>query len=557
MPIDYPTGAAWPPQDYECMRSAELYTEYHAWYSGEPVELFRYYSRQINAQYPAIRPSQLRGGAVGFLARMFWGRPLTPGQSTTHFHIPAASDLAQLSSDLLFAEPPAFTVPDQDSRHTASDGAVVNANPAQEALEMILDQGGAYAVLSEAAELAAAYGGVFIRATSNVDLIDVPVLDAIPPDCALPDWGPAGMLTGVTFWRVVGAHGPGDSTRLRHLERHEIDPASKTCAIYHALYRGSIDRLGQLVPLQDGDAECQRLAQLVGPSGEIDVGTTKLDVVYMPNLRPNRDIRGTYLGRSDFSGLAPTFDALDETWSSLMRDIRLAKARIIVPAAYLRSLGAGRGATFDAEQEIFVGVSTEGPDKPLQMSAEQFDIRVDQHLATAQGLWATITRAAGLSADAFGETQDGAPMTARQVGTKKERTASTRGKKINYATRPLRSISFVLLELHALNGDTSITPSPVDIEWPDASAPDPMALAQTLQYLEAAKAVSTRQKVLMLHPDWDDTDVDEEVQLIEDENAPPPMPDPGTFDGGGQDPQPVDKSVDQPPPAPGAPSAGG
>jgi hypothetical protein len=37
------------------------------------------------------------------------------------------------------------------------------------------------------------------------------------------------------------------------------------------------------------------------------------------------------LGRSDFSGLEISLDTLDEAHASWMRDIRLGKARLIVP----------------------------------------------------------------------------------------------------------------------------------------------------------------------------------------------------------------------------------
>jgi hypothetical protein len=91
------------------------------------------------------------------------------------------------------------------------------------------------------------------------------------------------------------------------------------------------------------------------------------------------------------------------------------------------------------------------------------------------------------------------------------------------------------------------------LEWPDAVAPDPLKIAQTLQFLEAAKAISTQQsKVEMLHPDWTDEDIDEEVELINEENAPPPaLEDPGTFGQAAQPGAPGD------PAAPAQPAGAG
>jgi hypothetical protein len=545
VPIDYRPGQPWPPQDYENTKSLRLYNEYGAWYGGDVEALWSFYSNQPASAvpYPVYRPSQFQPGLIGFLARFFWGRPLTPGQSTTHSHAPVAADLSALSRSLLWAEPPQFTVPDQDRRHTASDGAVVNENPAQKRLNEILVDGGWYATLSEAAEIASAYGGAYVRTQANVGFTDQPTGKVITPDHAVPMWGPDDDLRAVTFWRHVNPSAYSSSTSgpvLRHLERHEM--INGICVVYHALYVGSADKLGKPTTLQDGDAECQRLAGMVGPNGEIVVGTSRLDVSYLPNIRPHRIIKGTPLGRSDYQGLTIKFDEFDETWSALMRDVRNGKGRLVVPGAYLRSLGPGKGATFDPEQEIFTGVSVDGPDKPLQIQSTQFAIRVVEHVGVLDALWKTITRGAGLAADAFGEESGDVAMTATQANAKKNRTAGTRGDKILYASPGLRRTAFVILELDALYYGSGITASPVQLEWPDAVAPDPLKIAQTLQLLEAAKAISTRSKVLMLHPDWPDEDVDEEVALIEDENAPPPaLEDPGTFG--------------QPVPAPGDPVA--
>jgi hypothetical protein len=52
------------------------------------------------------------------------------------------------------------------------------------------------------------------------------------------------------------------------------------------------------------------------------------------------------------------------------------------------------------------------------------------------------------------------------------------------------------------------------------------ALATTLQLLSAAKAASTKVMVEMLHPDWEEEQIDAEVALIQSETAPPALPDP-------------------------------
>jgi hypothetical protein len=76
---------------------------------------------------------------------------------------------------------------------------------------------------------------------------------------------------------------------------------------------------------------------------------------------------------------------------------------------------------------------------------------------------------------------------------------------------------------------------------------DPLKNAQTVQILDAARAASTATRVRMIHPDWEDDQVDAEVRTIKEEDvtmAPPivhpflgaDMTDNEADDGNGSDP---------------------
>lgn len=79
----------------------------------------------------------------------------------------------------------------------------------------------------------------------------------------------------------------------------------------------------------------------------MDTGARRPTAVYVPNMRLHRKIRRTPLGRSDFDGIEPVMDQLDEALTSWMRDLRLAKGRLVVPDAFLQSQGPGKGASWD------------------------------------------------------------------------------------------------------------------------------------------------------------------------------------------------------------------
>jgi len=481
-----------------------------AWYSGDPEALAAMYgSLTYNPRDPSSpfdrygllinRPSQYRGGMVGRFARMFWGTPTPLGERPHKLHIPVAGDLAATSADLLFGEMPKLSV-----EHTQT----------QDLLEQMVVDDGVHAALLEGAELAAALGGVYVRIAWDRQVSDRPWLCAAHADAAIPEWR-WNRLSAVTFWEVLATPGTSQTTVLRHLERHEPG------AIFHGLYEGTADQLGRPVPLAE-HAGTAALAGIVDEYSAVPTGVDKLTVVYVPNMRPNRSWRAdpaaTNLGRSDYAAVEGAMDALDETWTSWMRDIRLGKARLIVPDLYLQNLGSGKGAYFDAEQEVFTGLSMlPKPDGAGNMITEnQFKIRVAEHSTTAKELLSVIIRDAGYSAVTFGELTGASNVaTATEVNARERKTLTTRSRKIGYWRPQLADIVETLLAITAnMAPELGVQPARPDVEWPDAVAPSQADTAAAIQLLHAAEAISRRTSVQMAHPDWDDTRIDEEVRLI-------------------------------------------
>jgi A118 family predicted phage portal protein len=302
---------------------------------------------------------------------------------------------------------------------------------------------------------------------------------------------------------------------------------------------GDEDKLGRPMALVD-HPETAPFALLVdaGDGQSITTGAVGLTAEYVPNMRPNRSMRGSPLGRSDYDGIEPILDALDESWTSWMRDLRLGKGRLIVPRSYLQGIGRGKGATFDAEREIFEAVDAlASSDGGLTMQVVQFEIRVEQHARTCLELATQALRGAGYSAQTFGEVGDTA-QTATEVTARQGASYRTRAKKLLYNRGPLARICRTLLEVDAAKfGTTGTTPELPSVVWPDGVAVDPETQATTLQLLAAAEAASIWRRVKILNPDWEDTEVDEEVDRIKEDTAPPPplMPPGAGITGQGPD----------------------
>ncbi|MEV4461478.1 hypothetical protein [Microbispora sp. NPDC049633] len=521
MPL--PSGGTWPPKPLTPIH--DQYNVWSTWYEGDPDALAALYgdTRGDHAR-PANRPSTYRGGIVGGVARFFWGAPTPAGEKRTKLHIPLPADLATTAADLLYSEPPSITVTDTGT---------------QDRINELIDAG-LHATLLDGSEVGGALGGSYLRICWDKAIADRPWIDAVHADAAVPDWT-WGKLRAVTFWRVLEEDG---QERLVHLERHE--PGH----ILNGLYKGTRGDLGKQIQLTSHEAT-------KGLQPVVPTGIKKLTAGYLPCRRPTRRWRrfpaGANLGRSLFEGVEHLFDSLDEVYTSWMRDIRLAKARLIVPSSYLQSNGPGQGASFEADREVYEALEALTSGERMEITPQQFAIRVAEHEQSAMAIVQVILRTVGFSAQTFG-MQGETAMTATEVAAKERRSLITRDRMITYQRPELEDIVETWLMLDNKLG------SGVEVERPnvvfgDGVSEDTRTLAETANLLAQAQSASIETRVHLLHPDWDETQVADEVERIKEENnigavVPDPfaLRPPGAFgdQGEGVEP-PADDEQDGPP----------
>lgn len=511
MPLPLP-NTAWPPAPWDTAYRA--YAENEAWYLGDTAALEAIYRREEQGRADYTRRGQpMRGGLVGAAARMFWGRAVPADENRTRLHIPAPADLATLSSDLIFAEPPEVTLSGEKATTPAT---------AQERLDLIANSDEAHSTYNTMGELKAALGATAIVSTWDLDVADHVWLEVSAADVIIPEFR-KGRLIACTMWTEYR-----DGSKFwRHLERHEVG------AIEHALYKGTETNIGQRINLAERP-ETAHLAAIVDGDSRILTGIDRLTVSYNPNM-PTRAWRKwgelAHTGRSDYAGLHPLFDALDETWSSWMRDLKQGAGKILAPEAALDFGGRGKGGTLDLGREVFVGLNTPGDPTNMALDQVQFEIRVEEHERTSYALYREILRAAGYSQSAWGDYGEGSGQTATEIEDRDKASERTRDKKILYDKRAIGQQSSVALELDGIlfpgkGGGRFDLPV---VTFPDVSQEDPEKLARTLSLLDAASAISTEQKVRRANPDWDDAQVTEEVAKIRADHG--TAPDPATFTG--------------------------
>ena len=556
----------WPPAQhaarYDKMRVNSI------WYEGDPNKLANQYKGGHIETADAGVEGGFKAKVYRIVHRWFWGTSPGSGDKDTKIHIPVAEDIATLSSELLFAEPPlvrldvpkiekpkdppkpspvtgtlppdpitgeapppeAATQPPTDpitgevEMETVDDPAGVEA---QQTLEWLLDRVGWQALLLAAAETQSPLGSVALRIAwdKSVDS-KAPFLTRVDADAVIPEyrWG---KLVAVTFWSTIQHN---NTKVVRFLERYS--PGK----VEYGVYEGSYDNLGKLVPLTDYE-ETAWVAEIPELNGN-EVAYPKLEGLLLatsvPNRLPDPSDRQAAVGRSDYSpGTLTLFDAVDEIASSLMRDIALGKGRVFVARYMLEDQGAGKGASFNPDQEYFSPMRANPSEKDeMPLVASQFAIRVDEHLKAIEWYSAKAIRSAGFNPDSdFGEA--GGDMTATEYSGRTRRSFSTRAKKALYWTTALEGIVEALIrvfnaEFAGQEGNRPPIPEewPVIVEFPPAAHPDIKYLAETANLLKQAQAASTRVRVQLVHPDWTDLEVDEEVARIEDEGE---VIDPATF----------------------------
>jgi len=488
MPTDAKT--AWPPKAWAPVL-ADI-NEAAAWYSGDTTALAGLYGKSDDRTR----------------RRRFWSTPNRDrtGQPVRQkLHVPAASDIATASADLLFGETPQLTIPEAHEKSSDSE-----AKEAQARLDTLVAEGGLANSLLEAAEICSGLGGVYLRPWWNPEIADQPVLTTVHADHAIPRFV-AGVLVEVTFWKTL--HVDSGSSVWRHLEHHQSG------RIEHALFVGAKDALGVKVPL-DRHPDTADLA--VDDDGLVDVpaGIRGLLVRYVPNMLPNRKRRNVPIGRSDTAGVEDLMDALDETWTSWLRDIRIGQARIIVPNEFLGRSGRGSGASFDMDQEVF---------SPLEMdpTAEgaksitpiEFKIRTEEHHATAMALWGQIVATGGYSQQTFGMQGDGGQQTATEIRARESKTLRTTKKKQRYMGPQVEDVAEMMLIIDREVFGSNVTPMRPRLDFDDGLVDDPRVTAETIELLNRAQAISVETRVRMAQPQLEGEELTAEVARIQAEQG--------------------------------------
>lgn len=159
--------------------------------------------------------------------------------------------------------------------------------------------------------------------------------------------------------------------------------------------------LGEIYPFLNEETSLQGL-------------TTSLFAYYRTAIANNID-ENSPLGVSIYANALSTLKALDICYDSFIREFRLGKKRIIVPARCINTvIDPETGETrryFDATNEAYEALSTDNPDA-LKIQDNSVELRIDEHERAINAFLSILCLQVGFSAGTF--TFDRAQRTKRQ-----------------------------------------------------------------------------------------------------------------------------------------------
>jgi A118 family predicted phage portal protein len=134
------------------------------------------------------------------------------------------------------------------------------------------------------------------------------------------------------------------------------------------------------------------------------------------------------LGMSIYGNSLETLHALDICHDSFVREFRLGKKRIIVPARAVRTVvdpQTGKPCRyFDANDETYEALASDTPDD-LKITDNSVEIRVEEHVSAINAFLSILCLQTGFSAGTFTFDQHGGLKTATEVVSENSKTYKT------------------------------------------------------------------------------------------------------------------------------------
>lgn len=344
----------------------------------------------------------------------------------------AKRNMAYLSlAKAVCAEVAGMVWTDQCDVNVSMDGYDGDDDPLQAFVAKTLKDNNFSVKMAESIEQAAALGGgalkVWYEEKHDRDGNVIPDTGKIRIGYAMADqfvpiaWDNAEVQECIFISRI--AKGGYYYTRL---EWHEWN--GTTYVVKNELYRAEMKK--------GGDGQSQDILGFRYPLAEIypylNEETTmqvekSLFSYYRTPVANNIDDNSP-LGVSIYGNALETLHAIDIVFDSFVREFRLGKKRIIVPARMIRKVTdpvtGEQVRYFDATDETYEALSTDDPDS-LKIQDNSVELRVDEHVAALNAFLNIFCLQVGLSAGTFSFDASSGLKTATEVVSENSKTYKT------------------------------------------------------------------------------------------------------------------------------------
>ena len=320
---------------------------------------------------------------------------------------------------------------DQCDVNVSLDGLQAEEDPLDAFVHDVLRQNNFSTKMGEAIEQAAALGGealkVWYEERRDKSGAVIPGTGRIKIGYAVADqfvptaWDNAEVTEGIFVSRI--AKGGYYYTRL---EWHEWD--GLTYVVRNELYRAEMRK--------GADGQSQDILGFRYPLAEIypylNEETTmmveKSLFSYFRTPVANNIDDNSPLGVSIYGNAMETLHAIDVCFDSFVREFRLGKKRIIVPARMIKKVADPMTGElvryFDATDETYEALSTDDPDQ-LKIQDNSVVLRVDEHVAAMNAFLNIFCLQVGLSVGTFSFDVHGGLKTATEVVSENSKTYKT------------------------------------------------------------------------------------------------------------------------------------
>jgi len=323
---------------------------------------------------------------------------------------------------------------DQCTVNVSMNGRSADADtpdPLNEFVQHVLGENALFEKMQESIEQALALGGAAMKTWSDVmhdeNGNEIEGTRKIKIGYAMADqfiptaWDNARVKEGVFVSRIAKA-----GYYYTRLEWHRWNGLTYT--ITNELYRSEMRRnetgtdqdiLGVRWPLADIYPELDE--ETVIPVSE------SLFTYWRTPIANNLDDNSP-LGMSVYGNAMETLHALDICYDSFVREFRLGRKRIIVPARAVRSIvDPNTGALlryFDATDETYEALASDSPDD-LKITDNSVELRVEEHISALNAFLSILCLQMGFSAGSFTFDQHTGLKTATEVVSENSKTYKT------------------------------------------------------------------------------------------------------------------------------------